>query len=208
MSDILAATAGDTSLSATAALTFRPVDLAGYCNNRAISAGDDTKAGCFNVWGNSFPAEHLPPPGARIDAGGVPFVLAGPHAAGDNLRCGGQFLKLPADRYDWIHLLTAAERRTEDHVALHFAGGTVDFEALRVSDFWAEARPAFGDLRVFETPVMHYPHHIQPRVSALMWAQRIPVTRREDLVGLRLPRNVAIHVFALTLQTVAMEGWA
>ncbi|HEX8007972.1 MAG TPA: hypothetical protein VF482_16265 [Trebonia sp.] len=208
MSDTLAATASDIGLSASAVILFCPVDLAGHCNNRAISAAGDTKAGSFNVWGNSFPAEHLPRPGARIDAGGVPFVLVDPGPAGDNLRCAGQFLSLPPGRYDWIHLLAAAERRTEDKVALHFADGAVDFEALRVSDFWAEARSAFGDLRVFETPVMHYPHHIQPRVSALMWAQRVPVSRREDLVGLRLPRNVAIHVFALTLQTVSQERWA
>src|SRR6516225_8709872 len=155
MSGTLAARESDTVLSAAAAIIFHPVSLAAHYNNRAISAAGDTKAGSFNVWGNSFPAEHLPQPGARIDVGGVPFVFAEPGTGGDNLRCGGQFLPLPPGRYDWIHLLAAAERRTEDQVALHFAGGSVDFEALRVSDFWAGARSAFGDLRVFETPVMH-----------------------------------------------------
>ena len=206
MSDVPVVTADETGLIVETTTTFRPVRLTDYFNNQAISRAHDTRAGRFNVWGNSFPAEYLPAPGARVVAGGVPFVLAERHPAGDNVRCAGQFLALSAGRYDWIHLLAASERRTEDRVALHFADGAVDFEALRVSDFWAQARPAFGDRPVFETPVMHYPHHIQARVSALMWAQRVPVTRRERLTGLRLPRNVAIHVFALTLQTVREEA--
>ncbi|WP_220182803.1 hypothetical protein [Sphaerisporangium album] len=131
----------------------------------------------------------------------MPFRFGGPDPAGDNIRCAGQYVELPEGRYDWIHLLTAAERRTEDTVALHFAGGEVDFEPLRVSDFWARAHAAFGEAKAFETPVMHYPHHVQPRVEALMWSQRVPVTRRAPLRGLRLPRNVAIHLFAMTLQT-------
>lgn len=114
-------------------------------------------------------------------------------------------MRVPVGRYDWIHLLVASERRTEDTVALHFAHGAVDFEALRVSDFWAQAHPSFGDRQAFQTPVMHYPHHVQQQVPALMWTQRVPVTRREVLVGLRFPRNIAIHVFALTLQAVGME---
>ncbi len=33
-----------------------------------------------------------------------------------------------------------------------------------------------------------------------MWAQRVAVTRRAELAGLRLPRNIAVHLFAVTLQ--------
>jgi hypothetical protein len=176
--------------------------LTDHLNNSAISPSDDTGTGAFNVWGNSYPAEHLPEPGSRFPVGGVPFVFARSGDAGDNVRCDGQFLDLPPGRYDWIHVLAASERRTEETVALHFSGGPVDFEALRVSDFWSGAAPAFGDRLAVRTPVMHYPHHVQERVTALLWAQRLPVTRRGVLVGLRLPRNVAVHVFALTLEAV------
>jgi hypothetical protein len=34
----------------------------------------------------------------------------------------------------------------------------------------------------------------------MMWAQRVPVTRRAVLSGILLPRNVALHIFAVTLQ--------
>ena len=176
-----------------------PVDIAGHRNNTAISAATETKAGAFNVWGNSFAAEYLPVGGSLVHVAGVPFrfppVCDGP----DNIRCAGQFLEVPEDRYDWVHVLAAAERRCEDTVELSFGDGSVDAEPLRVSDFWA-APAWFGEITAFESPVMHYPHHVQRGVSAVMWAQRVPVTRRADLAGVRLPRNVAVHVFALTLQ--------
>lgn len=187
--------------------TFAAVDLAGQADNRSLSSAENTGAGGFNVWGNSFPAEHLPDPGSTVTVGGVPFVFgtAPGSSGGDNIRCAGQFVDVPPGRYDWVHVLAASERRTEDTAALHFADGHVDFEDLRVSDFWARARPAFGECKAFETPVMHYPHHVQQRVEALMWAQRMPVPRRATLTGVRLPRNVAVHVFAMTLQSTEEE---
>lgn len=190
-----------TDLSTASAVTALcdPVDIAGHRNNTAISAATETAAGAFNVWGNSFAAEYLPPGGSLVHVAGVPFrfppVCDGP----DNVRCAGQFLRVPAGRYDWLHLLTAAERRCEDTVELHYTDGSVDPEALRVSDFWA-APAWFGEIKAFQSLVMHYPHHVQRGVSAVMWAQRVPVPRRTVLAGVRLPRNVAVHVFAATLQ--------
>lgn len=188
-------------LTATATVRYVPVPITGHANNRAISAPDDTGAGRFNVWGNSYPAGELPAPGSRAEVAGIPFDLVGPSAAGDNVRAAGQLVTVPPGRYDWLHLLAAAERRTEDTLALHFGGGDVDFEALRVSDFWA-APARFGERTAYASTVMHYPHHVQPRVPALLWAQRVPVTRDAVLAAVRLPRNVAVHVFALTLQEV------
>lgn len=176
-----------------------PVDISGHRNNTAISAATETGAGEFNVWGNSFAAEYLPAGKSLVHVEGVPFgfppVCDGP----DNVRCAGQFLRVPEGRYDWIHVLAAAERRCEDTVELSFADGSVDAEPLRVSDFWA-APAWFGEVKAFESLVMHYPHHVQRGVPAVMWAQRVPVTRRGDLTGILLPRNVAVHVFAVTLQ--------
>ncbi|MFC5663906.1 hypothetical protein ACFP3U_13040 [Kitasatospora misakiensis] len=185
----------------TAESRFRPVPLEAHANNRAVTPAHGTADGAFNVWRNSFPAEHLPEPGSAITVDEVPFRFPEPTPAGDNLRCAGQYLRLPAGRYDWIHLLAAGERRVEAEAALHFADGEVDFEAVRVSDFWA-APARFGEREAFRTPVMHYPQHVQPGVPACLWAQRVPVTRRAVLHGIRLPRHIALHVFALTLESV------
>lgn len=192
--------ASGTGLASAATVRFVPVAISGHCNNQAISAADDTRSGAFNVWGNSFPAAQLPVPGSRVQVGGVPFDFPAPGPDGDNVRCCGQLITVPPDRYDWLHLLAAAERRAEDSIALHFASGDVDFESLRVSDFWA-APARFGERRAFVTSDMHYPHHVQPRLSAMMWSQRVPVTRWQRLTAVRLPRNIAIHVFAATMQS-------
>lgn len=186
-------------MSFTKAGLCDPVDISSHRNNIAISAATDTKAGAFNVWGNSFAAEYLPAGGSLVHVAGVPFMFPPVCDGPDNIRAAGQFIGVPAGRYDWIHVLAASERRCEDTVELNFADGAVDAEPLRISDFWA-APAWFGEVKAFESMVMHYPHHIQRGVNALMWAQRVPVTRRTDLTGILLPRNVALHVFAVTLQ--------
>lgn len=187
-------------LTVAATIGYVPVPISGLSNNQAISAASATGDGHFNVWGNSFPAEHLPPAGSQVEVAGIPFDFPAGGPGGDNIRCAGQLVALPPGRYDWVHLLAAAERRAEDAVALHFTDGDVDFETLRVSDFWA-APARFGEHPAFASPVMHYPHHVQPRLDARLWHQRVPVTRDQPLSALRLPRNVALHVFAVTLQT-------
>jgi hypothetical protein len=183
-----------------ASVAYTVVDLSAHFNNRAISGPRDLQEGGFNVWGNSFPADQLFPPDVPFETHGVPFVRSKPTPVGDNVRCSGQYVELRPVRCDWIRLVVAAERRAEAEVTLHFDSGAVDFEVLRVSDFWAEAPAAFGEGVVVSTTVMNYPHHVQPRVSAQLWEQRLPVTRRERLVGIRLPRHIAVHVFAMTVQ--------
>jgi hypothetical protein len=184
---------------------FCIVNLGPHRNNIAISLGTRTAHGQFNVWGNSFAAEWLNRK-SDVVVDGVPFDLPpGGTGAPDNVRCQGQVIEVPQGYYDWLYLLAASERRAEDEVALHFAEGAVDFEPLRVSDFWA-APPVFGETKAFESPVMHYPHHVQPGVPAMMWCQRVPVTRRAVLRAVRLPRNLAIHIFAATLHASCWDA--
>jgi hypothetical protein len=189
----------DTLVRSAVARLCEPVDISGHRDNTGISTATATSVGAFNVWGNSFAAEYLPAGGSLVEVAGIPFRFPPVGDGPDNVRCAGQFLELPTGRYDWVHVLGAAERRCEDTAELVFADGSVDAEALRLSDFWA-APAWFGEVKAFESPLMHYPHHVQRGVSAVMWAQRVPVTRRAELAGVRLPRNVAMHVFAVTLQ--------
>ncbi|MGC5033784.1 hypothetical protein [Micromonospora sp. DT229] len=178
---------------------YRLLDLEPLRNNIGVTGADRTAAGGLNVWRNSLPAEQLPPAGT-VTVDGIPFAFPGTGTGEpDNVRCAGQVVPVPPGRYDWIYLLATAERRVEDEVALHFTDGQVDFEPLRVSDFWA-AVAHFGETRAYATTSMHYPHHVQPRVTGLIWCQRVAVTRRAELRSLRLPTNPAVHVFAATLQ--------
>lgn len=178
---------------------YIPVSIRNHFNNIGTSPVTCTLPGHLNVWGNSLAAEELPAGGNLITVHGIPFdfPLVG-QAAVDNVRCAGQYVPLPAGRYDWIYVLAAGERRVEDDVALHFEGGEVDFAGLWLSDFWA-ASAAFGERLAFRTAAMHYPRHVQPDLPGMIWLQRVPVVRYTPmLVGIRLPCNLAAHIFALT----------
>ncbi|MBU8858606.1 MULTISPECIES: hypothetical protein [unclassified Micromonospora] len=176
-----------------------PVPLTEHFDNVGFTQPDQLSSGAFNIWGNTFPADELPPgPEVRLD--GVPFLIpAAPVGSPDNLRCAGQLVAVPPGRYDWVRLLCAAERRTEDRVWLHYTDGTIDPEWLRVSDFWPETAPRFGESLAFRFSRMHYPRHVDRRMKPAIWSQRLPITRAAELAAVRLPDNPAIHLFAMTL---------
>jgi hypothetical protein len=180
------------------------LDLEPLFNWDSISFANNLQDGAFNVWRNSFPAEELPASGSLIHVAGVPFRFP-PKEDGrlNNIRCSGERLDVPPGRYDWIYVLAASERRAEDTVFLHFTTGAIEMEWLRVSDVWPCSPVRFGEVEAFRTRNTHYPRHVQPRVEASMWMQRIPVSRQEPLAWLRLPDNIAIHLFAATAAQAA-----
>lgn len=179
---------------------YRIVDLTAHADCVGIEPSVRPGRGAFNIWHNTYPLEDLPPAGSTVSVGGVPFRL--PAADGvrpDNIRCRGQHVELAAGRVDWLYLLAAAERRTEDLVTVHHADGTTHQQWLRVSDFWPQTPPRFGELLAFRTVSMLYPHHIDRRMTPAIWRQRIPVPEPDGVVAVTLPDNPAIHVFALTV---------
>lgn len=180
------------------------LDIGAHRNNVAATETNELGAGQLNVWRNSLPAEELPQT-ELLQTRGVAFLL--PRFGGgrpDNVRCASQYIACAPGRYDWLYLLCAAERRCEDLLAMHYEDGAVDFEPIRVSDFW-QGEPAFGEAEAFATSQMHYPFHVQPGIAGTVWLQRVPVTRMAVLVGVCLPDNVAIHVFAATLAPCTWE---
>lgn len=179
----------------------RTVDVTGHFDTTGITAPNALDTGAFNVWSNTFPADELPPAGGKVSVHGLPFDFPATDPAGrDNLRCARQLIEVPAGRYDWIHILAAAERHTEDQVLLSYADGAIDPEWLRVSDFWPETASRFGESAAFTCSALHYPRHIQRNMGPAIWRQRIAVPRESDLTAIRLPDNPAIHIFAMTLQ--------
>lgn len=182
------------------------IDLSRHLDNTGSTWADNLDGGAFNIWCNTFPAEELPPDGL-VEVGGIPFRLAGrTRGRPDNLRCGRQLLAVPPGRYDWIHVLAAAERRTEDLLLLHYATGAVDPEWIRISDFWPETPPRFDETPALRFSRMHYPRHVQHNMLPVIWNQRVPVPRQQDLAGIRLPDNPAIHLFAVTCVPAVTEG--
>ncbi|MFL6161532.1 MAG: hypothetical protein ACJ74U_04820 [Jatrophihabitantaceae bacterium] len=185
----------------------RPLDLRSHFDNSGLTSASELGAGAFNIWSNTFPAEDLPAEGSIVAVGGVLFEFPVRSQGGDNIRCGGQLIELPPGRYDWLYLLAAAERHTEDLLYLHYTDGSVDPEWLRVSDFWPQTADRFGGLAAFRCTTMHYPRHIQHGVDPVIWRHRVPVPRHAELGAIRLPDNPAAHIFAITPMPVG-EVWS
>ncbi|MEV5747556.1 hypothetical protein AB0L00_07025 [Actinoallomurus sp. NPDC052308] len=194
-----------TSLRQETTGSMTQVDLSSFFDNTGLTGRDDLSGGAFNIWRNTFPAEELPGEPPTV-LGGVPFRFPdrGPSGA-DNVRCAGQLVPVPPGRYDWVYLVAAAERRTEDFVLLHYADGAIDPEWLRVSDFWPETDPRFGERHGLRCRTLHYPRHVQERMGPAIWRERVPVPRETPLTAIRLPDNPAVHVFAMTLLPVTEE---
>jgi hypothetical protein len=175
---------------------YRFADLSGHLNNDGVSSAPGL--GAFNIWRNTLPADELPND-EIADIDGVPFAFPPTvDGAADNVCCDRQWIAVPPGRYDWLHVLAAAERRTEDWIHLHYAGGAVDPEWLRVSDFWPDAHARFGERLAMRANRMLYPRHSQGNMRPALWRQRVPVPREQDLVAIRLPDNPSIHIFAIT----------
>jgi hypothetical protein len=180
--------------------TFRPVDLTPYADCVGIASRQALGAGGFNIWRNTFPAEDLPG-GGELRVAGVPFRF--PSSDGvrpDNIRCRGQLIELDDGRVDWVYLLAAAERRTEDPLTVHYTGGEWRRQWLRVSDFWPETEPRFGDRLAYRTSTLLYPRHDHQGFAPAMWCTRVPVAVPDGVCALSLPENPAMHVFSLTLR--------
>ncbi|MFL6139299.1 MAG: hypothetical protein ACJ74O_16060 [Frankiaceae bacterium] len=190
-SEPVAAPAGETG--------YRAVDLGAHLDCVGIEPTRRPGRAAFNVWSNAFPLEELPC-GSVVRIGDVPFRM--PPADGarpDNLRCRGQRIELPAGRADFLHVLAAAERRSEDPLTVHYADGTTRSHWLRVSDFWPETPPRFGEAPALRTSALLYPNHVDTRMSPAIWAERVPVAVPSGATAVTLPDNPAIHVLAMTV---------
>ncbi|MFJ4670416.1 hypothetical protein [Kitasatospora purpeofusca] len=167
-----------------------------FMNNQAATTPANLADGRLNVWRNSLPAQDAP---LELLVDGVPLRTARLDGTGpDNVRCAGQRIEVPERRWDWLYLIGCGERRVRDVLTWHFSDGTVDRDHLALSDLW-EGRSDFGEELALRTDVIHYPHHVQERIGITLWCQRVPVTSRKPLTAMSLPRNPAVHLFALTL---------
>lgn len=167
-----------------------------------IAAGHTSAGAAFNIWGNAFPADDLPPPGTPVRLGGSWFWMPpADRDRPDHLRCRGQRIALDGQPIDWIYLLAAAERRTEDPVRLSYADGGVRPQWLRVSDFWPETAPRFGESLAVRCRRLIYPRHSQAGMAPAIWTQRIGVAVPDGVVAMTVPDNPAVHLFAVTLMS-------
>ncbi|MFF0965812.1 hypothetical protein ACWDQO_32155 [Streptomyces sp. NPDC003703] len=167
-----------------------------FLNNQAATTPDNLADGRLNIWRNSLPARSEP---LEVVVDGVPLRSAPLDGRGpDNVLCSGQRIAVPERRWDWLYVIGCGERRVRDVLTWHFSNGSVDRDHLALSDLW-EGRSGYGEELALRTDVIHYPYHVQERIGITLWCQRVPITSRQPLGAMSLPKNPAVHLFAMTL---------
>jgi hypothetical protein len=182
-----------------ASARMQVIDLEAHFNNVAFAAEPELANGRLNIWQNSYPlaqAQLLP---RDLDVGGLRFRWHRPNGRDpDNIRCNGQWITVPPQRYDWVYILASAERRVKDELALVFADGSVDFVEFEIADFWPGATSKAGAREAIRFEALNFPRHVQRAIEPGIWRHRIAVAREAVLSQIRLPDHVAAHIFCMT----------
>lgn len=181
-----------------------PVALDAWFTNDGIDSAS-AAGGDFDGSGYTFPAEHLPA-GQTATVGGVPFTL-GSAAAGakNNIAATGQKIDLPKGRYFVAYFLVAASYGTTGGTAtVHYADGSTSTGSLSGPDWYTGS----GAL---VSPFRYAPGGVVDNNPVSLATGQVWVDPARDAVALTLPTTAnpapnvsSLHVFALTLQPVAV----
>ncbi|WP_033263249.1 alpha-L-fucosidase [Amycolatopsis vancoresmycina] len=180
------------------------VALDTWFTNDGIDSASAT-GGDFDGSGYTFPAEHVPA-GQTVTAGGVPFKL-GSAAAGakNNVAATGQRIDLPKGRYFVAYFLVAASYgATGGPATVHYADGSTSTGSLSGPDWYTGSGALVSPFRyapggvVDDNPVSLATGQVWLDPAREAVALTLPVTANPA------PNVASLHVFALTLQPVAV----
>jgi len=183
---------------------FVAVDISGFFNNDAFSDEADWTDSDFDLWRQSFPADEVPPAGPFEPKGtGTLFLFPNKEKGKkNNVACGGQRIPLSGRAKELHFLVTATDYEQEEKLTIQYAEGEakVDF---KVSDWCQQAQ--FGEKAGVECA-----HRVavdsegknvlsKEKRTIRIWVVAVPLDGQRELKTLVLPRNLEVHVFALTL---------
>jgi hypothetical protein len=200
-----------------------PVNLSTVYDSDGMSFDNNRSDGDLDSQGHSFPAEELPPyqwrPPLGVprietpvypcglwtrpvhDGDRVPFWY--PHKGdGDKnmISCAGQRLEFPPGLRMAVHILgTAATTDGQGDATLIYQDGTTTAIPLEMSS-WTEG-PRHGEHVAFTCLHRHSATADEPGVRCYLYHYTLRAERGKTLVSLELPRNPAMKVVAVTLET-------
>jgi len=201
-----------------------PVNLSTLYDTDGISFDNNRSDGDLDGQGHTLPAEGLPPYQwhpplgvARIetpiypcglwtspvrDGDRVPFWYPSKQDGSKNMiSCAGQRLEFPPGIRAAVHLLgTAATADAQGDLTLIYQDGTTSVIPLEMSS-WTEGRPRHGEHVAFTCLHRHSAAADEPGARCCLYHYTLSVQRGKTLVALELPRNTAMKVVAVTLET-------
>ena len=202
------------------------VDLSPHLNNAGIASAVHRPPDGLDGLGTTFYAESLPASGTTITCQGTPFIFPDKgDGLDDNIACEAQEIALPKGAYRAIHILGMCDWRAfEEPLRLKAPNGTYMETPLGLSDASHYQGLQYGEHEALACPLVTpdslVPHVVlfgidlpdfgidlpdagyemkETHMDAGIWHQVIPVEPPRPLVGLVLPDNPSMHLFALTL---------
>lgn len=211
--------------------TFTPLPaVQGFFNVDGISQDVDRGDGNLDGRGNSLPAEFMPPyvPRPSVGVGPQPSPLypsglwVRPLNALDSSRtcfwypsknnqlpnmieCRGQKIDFAGQGRTAVHVLAlSTEENAKGDFLLYYSDGTVERKPYTFTH-WNDA-PKHGELVALSTPHRHTRAGDDPSTRCYINHYIIPTDRLKFLVGLELPRQPAVKVMAVTLESATLKN--
>ncbi len=184
------------------------LDLSAYANNDGVSLPDDPQAGGFDVpeggAGASYPGEDLPPACAVLVSDGpegpAAWLFPDKTAARDNVSCRGQTVFVPPGRYRRVFVWGSADNGDfERDAEFLYRDGPAERRALRMSDWCGPSR--FGETVALRCSRRRGWGGETEKKACFIRRQTLSADPRRVLAALRLPDEMHMHVFAITLET-------
>lgn len=211
--------------------TFTPLPAVnGFFNVDGMSQDVDRADGNIDGRGNSLPAEFMPPYVPRPSVGTAPQaspiypsgLWVRPLNALDSsracfwypnknnqvpnmIRCEGQKLEFQGIGRTAVHVLAlSTEEDVKGDFLLYYSDGSVDRKTYTFTH-WNDL-PKHGELVAFSTPHRHTRAGDDPSTRCYIFHYTIPTERLKMLVGLELPRQPAVKVLGITLESATLRN--
>jgi hypothetical protein len=211
--------------------TFTPLPaIQGFFNVDGMSQDVDRSDGNIDGRGNSLPAEFLPPyvprPSVGVGPQQSPLYPSGlwvrplndltssrvcfwypnkNNQTPNMIACQGQKLEFPGMGRNAVHILAVCtEENQKGDFSLYYSDGTVERKSVSFTH-WNDP-PKHGELVAFSTPHRHTRAGDDPSTRCYLNQYTLPTERLKLLVGLELPRNTAVKVMAVTLESSGLRN--
>lgn len=177
---------------------YLSLNLRDYFNADAISYDNDRSDGAFSL--TTYPAEELPESNTIITFNQIPIKFPSKEAGDlNNIECDRQVISIPKNYYQSMYILAACDNGSfEETIELLYENRIVPAN-LSVSD-WIASSPLFGEMTVLTCDHVHSPNRDILNLVVKIYLQSVKVDPQTPLIGVKLPDNPCVHLFAVTLE--------
>ena len=195
-----------TAVGRTGVITTTPYPtLAAAFNDVGVSSQSDPAAGNFDGYDDSFSAQALAAagvqPGATIHAGGATFAWpAAPAGDPDNVQGSGATIDLSGTGSK-LAFLGAEYGSVRGTVTVTYTDGTTTTARLGFPNWCCSSKHSFGAVPAIVMD--HYDFFTGPENFGThydIYYNSVPIEPGKPVASVRLPTELAIHVFAVALQ--------